>query len=156
MTVALIGMSTPTVSAALTTAWTPSLKTIDVVSATKTFSSLIKAVAKFEGNLQAYSVSEDPNLEKQVLLASNDISKSLEYFNTELKENYPYLTKEQQEAFKDVYLSLGSYLEKLADEANQIFNGEDGKAKVTFEVQEIGEIAPNLANQIWVGSAVVV
>ena len=149
-------LSLPIASAALTTAWVPSVKTVDVVSATKSFSSIIEAVAKFEGTLHAYSVSDDPTVEAQVLLASNALSKSLASLNAELIKNYASLSKDQQEAIAEAYLSLGSYLAKLAEEANEIFEDDDGKAKATFEVQEIGEIAPNLPNQFWVGSAVAI
>jgi hypothetical protein len=120
----------------------------------KLFSGLIGAIATFEGTLQAYSVSENPNVEVQVFLASNEISSSLDALNSELADVYKDLSKEQQLAVEDAYLSLGSYLEKLAEEANQIFQDEDGKAKAQFEVQEVDIIFENLPNQLWVGSVI--
>ncbi len=142
----------PTASAALTGTWVPSVRSVVTTVPSKSFSKVIGAVAKFEGTLKAYSVSEEQNLKEQVFLASDGISASLESLNAELKEIYPDLTKEQQQAIAQAYLSVGSYLEKLAEEANQVFQDE-GRSAATFEVEKIGEIAPNLANQLWVGSA---
>jgi hypothetical protein len=153
LSLVLVSMFPTTASAALTTAWTPSVKTVSVVTPSKSFFSIIGAVAKFEGTLQAYSVSEDPNLEEQLFLASDEISASLKSLNVELKEIFSSLDEDQQLAIIEVYSSLGSYLVELAEEANQVFQ-EEGRSTVTFEVQKIGEIAKNLPNQLWVGSAV--
>ena len=70
-----------------------------------------------------------------------------------MKKVYEDLGPDEQLAVRDAYSSLGSYLEELADEANQLFR-VDEKSTAQFEVIKIGEIAPKLPNQYWVGSAV--
>jgi ABC-type transporter MlaC component len=154
LTVFLVSVISSAASAAIFTTWVPSVNTTRISTASKSFSSVIEAVAKFEGTLQAYSVSGDQNVEEQVFFASDKISDSLAILNFELTNVYKDLSPEQQSALEDAYISLGSYLQKLAEEANQIFQDEDGKAKATFEVQEIGIIFENLPNQLWVGSAI--
>lgn len=154
LAVFLVSVMSPSASAAILRTWVPSVATTRTGVASMSFSSVIGAVAQFEGTLQAYSVSEDQNVEEQVLLASDKISDSLLTLNSELTNIYKDLTSEQQSDLKDAYISLGSYIETLADEANQIFLDDDGKAKATFEVQEVGVIFENLPNQLWVGSAI--
>jgi hypothetical protein len=154
LAVFLLGILSASVSAPITRTYTPNLSvTFGSVASQKTLSSFLEAVAKFEGTLQAYSVSGDPNVEEQVFLASDGISSSLESLNAKLTDVYDDLSKEQQLAVEDAYISLGSYLEKLAEEANQIFQDEDGKPKAQFEVQEVGIIFGSLPNQVFVGSA---
>jgi hypothetical protein len=149
LSVFLVSVMSSTASAALLGSWAPSLRSV-ITSETgsTTFSSLIQAVATFEGTLQAYSVSGDPNVEEQVFLASEGISASLDTLNSELTEVYPNLSKEQQSAVKDAYLSLGSYLEKLAEEANQLFQDEDGKSLPKFEVQ-VGNLLEDIPLRTW-------
>ena len=153
----LFSASSSPASAAILGTWVPSIATTRIGSASgesRSFSSVIEAVAQFDGTLQAYSVSEDQNVEEQLLLASDKISDSLVILNSELTNIYKDLSIGQQSDLEDAYISLGLCLETLADEANQIFQDEDGKVNATFEVQEVGVIFENLPNQLWVGSAI--
>jgi hypothetical protein len=128
-----------TASAAILGTWVPCVATTRTGVASRSFSSVIEAVAQFEGTVQAYSVSGDPTVEEQVLLASDGISSSLESLNAELTEIYPSLDKVEQDAIVEAYSSMGSYLVDLADEANQIFQ-EGGKSNVYFQATEIDEV----------------
>jgi hypothetical protein len=136
LAVFLLSVLSASVSAPITKTYTPSLSvTFGSVASQKTFSSFLEAVAKFEGTLQAYSVSGSPNIEEQVFLASDDLSASLESFNAELTDVYQDLSTEQKSALVDAYSSLGSYLDNLAGEANQIFQDVKGKSLPQFEVE---------------------
>jgi hypothetical protein len=152
LAVFLVSVTFPTASAAIMGSWVPSISTVRTTSATKPFSSVIEAVAKFEGTLQAYSVSGDQNVEEQVFLASDGVSSSLESLNAELTEIYSSLDKVQQDAIVEAYLSMGSYLVDLSDEANQIFQGEDEKPMANFEYQvDIEEKSVNKFGGYWIG-----
>ena len=114
---------------------------------------VVAAISKFEGTLTAYSHSSNPNVEKQVFAASDDISASLESLNAELREIYPSLSEEQQLAVEDAYLSLDLYLQNLATEANLIL-GEGNKSSNRFEVIDDDEkINENSPGRLWVSSA---
>ena len=55
----------------------PSVRAVSSGTVDKAFSSIIGAVAKFEGTLQAYTVNQkNPKVEEQVFLASVDLSAS--------------------------------------------------------------------------------
>jgi hypothetical protein len=109
-------------------------------------------ILTFEGLLKAYSVNENPIVEEQVFLASNALSTSLEALNKELTELYYNSSEEQKLALEDAYLFLGSNLEKLAAEANQVFLEEDGKEKAQFGFQvDKDESRPNKFGGYWIG-----
>lgn len=95
------------------------------------------AVHKFEGRLTAYSNSDNPSVEKQVFLASENSSASLEELNAAIKEIYPDLNEEDQRGVEDGYSSLGSYLQSLALEANQVFQSEGEESTPRFMVEVI-------------------
>lgn len=92
------------------------------------------ALGKFNGLLNAYFSHHDSevwnqpirsySIKKQLSIATNDLSSSLEQFNTALMEVYPTLSEEEQLAVREAYSSLGSYLEDLAAETNSIFGRE--------------------------------
>ena len=119
------------------------------------FAQLNAAISKFEGLLNAYSVNQDQNIEEQLLAASNDLSDSLEEFNSALAEVYPTLTEEQEPDVVEAYSSLRSYLEELATKANLILQGEEEGATKHFTILDGDEIAPGLPGQMWVGSNVI-
>jgi histone H3/H4 len=150
-------LSLPTASAALLTAWVPTARLFP-----ESFSSIIGAMATFEGTLQAYSVGGDSQfgsfitkadviLETNLLQASDDLSAALEALNVELIKNYASLSKEQQQAIEQAYSSLGSYLEKLAEDATQIVQ-DDGKSTITFEFL-VDKSTTNKFGGYWIGFA---
>ena len=118
---------------------------------TRGMAQLNSAISKFEGLLNAYSVNQDQNIEEQLLAASNDLSDSLEEFNSALAEVYPTLTEEQEPDVVEAYSSLRSYLEDLATKANLILQGEEEATK-HVAVLDGDEIAPGLPGQMWVSS----
>ncbi len=88
-------------------------------------------ISKFEGLLNAYSSTQRSNpvngiavLESGLFTTANELSNSLEQFNTVLMEVYPTLSEEEQLAVVNAYSSLESYLEDLAAETNSIFGRE--------------------------------
>src|SRR3990172_3622116 len=93
------------------------------------------AASKFEGLLSATiataraeasgSAKLDFNgLEKQLFTAANDLSASLNEFNTVLSEIYPDLTEEEQLAIDNAYSSLEVYFVDLVAKANSVFDKE--------------------------------
>jgi hypothetical protein len=149
LAVFLLSVLSVSVLAPITKTYTPSLSvTLGRVVSQKTLSSFLEAVAKFEGTLQAYSVSGDPNVEEQVFLASDEITASLDALNKELTGVYDNLGEEQQSALKDAYSSLGSYLDNLAGEANQIFQDVKGRSLPQFEV-EIDKTSEDIPLRTW-------
>jgi hypothetical protein len=123
LAVFLVSVTASTASAAILGTWVPSIATTRVGSASgsRSFSSVIGAVAQFEGTLRAYSVSGDPNVEEQLILASDELVASAEALDAELIEIYPSLTEDQKLALKYEYSSLGLYFDVLEDEFNQLY-----------------------------------
>lgn len=136
LTMFLSSFTSSTAFGALGALWVPTIHSArTTVGSSQSYSDVLEAIDKFEGTVQAYSVSGSKYFEEQVLLASEDISTSLEALNSELTEIYPNLEDEEQLAIIDDYLSLSSYLVDLADEANQIFQG-DQESTVYFMVTD--------------------
>ena len=121
--------------AGLAASWIPSVNSyhtgssglpgvIDVVA------QLNAATSKFEGLLNAYTsplrctCNGEQNIENQLLTAANDLSSSLDEFNTVLSEIYPDLTEEEQLAIDNAYSSLEVYFEDLFAKANSVFDKE--------------------------------
>jgi cell shape-determining protein MreC len=120
LAVFLVCVMSSAASAAIMGSWVPSISTVRTTSATKPFSSVIDAVAKFEGTLQAYSTNQNPYLEEQLLLASEDLITSAESLDAELTEIYSSLSPEQQSAILEIYSSLDSFFEELDVKTDQI------------------------------------
>jgi cell shape-determining protein MreC len=117
----LVSMMSSTASAAILGTWVPSLSTTRIGTASGSFSSVIDAVFKFEGTLQAYSSSQaNPKLEEQLTLASEDLITSAESLDAELTEIYSSLSPEQQSAILEIYSSLDSFFEELDVKTDQI------------------------------------
>jgi hypothetical protein len=156
LAVFLLSVLSVSVLAPITKTYTPSLSvTFGRVVSQKTLSSFLEAVAKFEGTLQAYSVSGDPNVEEQVFLASEDISSSLESLNAELTAVYSSLGEEEQSALIEVYSSLGVYLGELAEEATKTFQDDEGTQMANFEFQEdIDGKSVNKFGGYWIGFSI--
>jgi hypothetical protein len=153
LAVFLLGVMSSTASAALLGSWVPSIQSVITGGGTgKPFSSVIGAVAEFEGTLQAYSVSGSPNIEEQVFLASDALSTSLDAFNVELTGVYSSLSEKEQLAVIEAYSSLGVYLEELAEEANKTFQDDEGKQMANFEFQvDVDEKSVNKFGGYWIG-----
>ena len=110
------------------------------------------AVAKLEGTVRACSVSQNPQVAKQILAAIDYLSAALARFNTTLIEMYPTLSEEEQLAITEAYSSLGLYLEDLAAETNAETNSVFGKDIMVIIYEEP---ATRLPGQMWVGSGTV-
>jgi ABC-type transporter MlaC component len=134
LAVFLVSVMSSTASAAMLGTWVPSVRSIRSTSATKAFSTIIKAVAQFEGTLQAYSVNQSPELEEQLTLASEDLIDSAEALEVELTEIYSTLLPEQQPAFIEAYSSLDSYFEELNDEKDQLSKDLGGSILDDFDL----------------------
>jgi hypothetical protein len=156
LSVFLVSVTSSTASAALMGTWVPSVSAVRGSELTETavqqtfdtVAQLNADLLTFEGLLKAYSVSGGPNVEEQVFLASDDLSASLESFNAELTDVYQDLSEEQKSALKDVYSSLGSYIDNLAGEANQIFQDVKGRSLPQFEV-EIDKTSEDIPLRTW-------
>lgn len=92
------------------------------------------ATSKFEGLLNAYSVNHKQNIEQQLLASVDDLSTSLEQFNSALEETYPTLTEEEQLAVDEAYSSLRSYFEDLAVRTHSVSGRE------VFSIKEAGDV----------------
>jgi hypothetical protein len=135
LAVFLVSVMSSTASAAIMGTWVPSVQSVRGTSAgaSRSFSSVIEAVAKFEGTLQAYSVNQSPKLEEQLTLASENLIDSAESLDAELTDIYSTLLPEQQTAFKEAYSSLVSYFEELNDEKNQLSKDLGGSILDDFD-----------------------
>jgi hypothetical protein len=102
-------------------------------------------------------VSGDQKVAERVLVASDDVSTSLDSLNAELRGLYPSLGELQKTTVKEMYSSLSSYLGGLALEANQIFQGITESTASFKIVEDIdGDISEELPGLIWTGSLSVV
>lgn len=115
------------VSAGSTGAMVPgaSVLTNAIGGSFKQAAELNAAVSKFEGLLNAYSVNQKQNIERQLFTAADDLGNSLEQFNAALIEAYPTLSEEQQLAVQGAYaISLRFDLYGDAAKANSVLGRE--------------------------------